>query len=135
MILIDTTVIIDIWRGNPKIRTCIEKHLDKNFYLSAITISEIYDGLGYTREKKGVKLFEKIKNQFSKILEDFNVIPLNQQIIEEAGLMKGELRAKGQILDICDCLIGATAKTMKISRIITRNSAHFQHLGITVESY
>jgi len=53
MILVDTTVLIDIWRGRTNVRKCLEKYTEESFAISSITIEEIYDGLGYTKTEKG----------------------------------------------------------------------------------
>ena len=50
MIIVDTTVIIDLWQGGRGIKVC----LAKKFFILAITIEEIYDGLGYIKKKKGI---------------------------------------------------------------------------------
>jgi len=135
MILVDTTVIIDIWRGKPQIKTLLKQYKEESFFISAITIAELYDGLGYTKEKKGNSIYKKIKEQIEKVLSGFHVIPLNIPILQESGAFKGILRAKGILLDIADCIIGLTAKLMNAEKIITRNTRHFQEFGINIESY
>ena len=57
------------------------------------------------------------------------------QILQESGAFKGELRARGNILDLADCIIGLTAKLMNAEKIITRNVNHFKDFGLPIESY
>ncbi len=131
----DTTVVIDIWRGRSKVKSVLKPYSDQSICISAITIAEIYDGLGYTKEIKNEKIYNQIKDQIEKILSEFHVIPLNLQILQESGSLKGHLRAKGIILDLADCIIGATAKLMNTEKLITRNIRHFQDFGLTIETY
>lgn len=135
MILVDTTVIIDIWRGRNNVKAVLISYIDELICISAITVAEIYDGLGYTKEKKGDTVYDKIKDQIEKVLSGFHIIPLNMQILQESGAFKGELRARGNILDLADCIIGITAKMMNADKIITRNKTHFQQFGLDIESY
>ncbi|MHA1981064.1 MAG: type II toxin-antitoxin system VapC family toxin [Promethearchaeota archaeon] len=135
MILVDTTVLVDIWRGRSNIKSILKPYSEQTTCISAITITEIYDGLGYTKEKKSEKVYLQIKNQMEKLLSEFHVIPLNPQILQESGSFKGFLRAKGIMLDLADCIIGTTAKLMNSEKLITRNIRHFQDFELTIESY
>lgn len=131
----DSTVIIDIWRGRSNVKSFLKPYSNQTVCISAITLAEIYDGLGYTKEIKSQKIFLQIKDQIEKVLSEFHIIPLNSQILQESGSLKGYLRAKGIILDLADCIIGTTAKLMNAEKLITRNIRHFQEFGLTVESY
>jgi len=135
VIIVDTTVIIDIWRGRSNVKSVLKPYSDQNICISAITITEIYDGLGYTKEKKSEKTYLQIRDQIEKLLSEFHIIPLNSQILQESGSLKGYLRAKGSTLDLADCIIGTTAKLMNAEKLITRNIRHFQDFGLTIESY
>ena len=131
----DTTVIIDIWRGRSNVKSVLKPYSDQTTCISSITIAEIYDGLGYTKERKSEKIYIQIKEQIEKVLSEFHIIPLNSQILQESGHLKGFLRAKGITLDLADCIIGTTAKLMNAEKLITRNDRHFQDFGLTIESY
>jgi len=132
---VDTTVIIDIWRGRSNVKSVLKLYSDQTICISAITIAEIYDGLGYTEEKKSEKIYLQIREQIEKLLSEFHIIPLNSQILQESGSLKGHLRAKGITLDLADCIIGTTAKLMNAEKLITRNIRHFQDFGLAIESY
>lgn len=135
MIIVDTTVLIDIWRGRPEIKAYLKNYNEKNLCISAITIAELYDGLGYTKEKKGEAIYIKIKPQIEKIISEFHIIPINTSILQESGAFKGELRTRGINLDFADCIIGLTAKIIKAEKIITRDPNHFKDFEIPLESY
>jgi predicted nucleic acid-binding protein len=133
--VVDTTVIIDIWRGRTNVRKCLEQYSDNSFAISSITIEEIYDGLRYTKKEKGEKLYEEIRDQFIKILHNFQIIPLSTEILKQTGLIRGELRLNGEILDLADIIIMVTAQETHASKIITRNPKHFKKSPIPIESY
>ena len=135
MIIVDTTVLIDIWRGRPEIKAYLKNYKEKYLCISAITIAELYDGLGYTKEKKGEAIYIKIKAQIEKLISEFHIMPINTSILQESGTFKGELRAKAIILDLADCIIGLTAKLLKAEKIITRNPSHFKNFEIPIEQY
>ena len=135
MILVDTTVVIDIWRGRSGVKRHLKNYKEETLCISIISIAEIYDGLGYTKEKKGEQFYNKIKDQIEKVLSGFHLLPLNIKILQESGNIKGKLRAQGKILDLADCIIGTTAKLMNANKIITRNKSHFQDFGLMIEPY
>ncbi len=111
------------------------KNKEENFCISAITIEEIYDGLGFTKVKKDEEVYEQIKEQYEKILTDFHIVPLNLDIIKKTGLFRGELRAKGVIIDLADIIIMVTSQEIKAKKLITRNPKHFDESPVQVESY
>jgi predicted nucleic acid-binding protein len=135
MIVVDTTVLIDIWRGKPQIRSLLKQYKDEAIFISAISIAELYEGLGYTKEKKGEGIYEKVKEQIEKVVSGFHVIPINKEILRESGMLKGKLKVKGISIDIVDCIIGMSAKVMNAEKILTRNVRHFQELGLQIETY
>ena len=113
----DSTVIIDIWRGRSNVKSVLKPYSNQTICISAITLAEIYDGLGYTKEKKSEKIFLQIKDQIEKVLSEFHIIPLNSQILQESGSLKGYLRARGIILDLADFIIGTTVKLMNVKNL------------------
>ncbi len=133
--MVDTTVLIDLWRGRTGVKECLAKNKEENFCISAITIEEIYDGLGYTKVKKDKEVYEQIKEQHEEILNDFHIMPLNLDIMKKTGLFRGELRAKGVIIDLADIIIMVTSQEIKAKKIITRNPRHFDESLVQVESY
>ena len=135
MIVVDTTVLIDIWRGKPQIRSLLTQYKENVIFISAISIAELYEGLGYTKEKKGDSIYEKVKEQIEKVLSGFHIIPINKEILQESGMFKGKFKTKGIVIDIADCIIGVSAKFIKAEKILTRNARHFQEFGVKIETY
>ncbi len=135
MIVLDTNVIIDLGRGRSVVKKKLENFKEAEFAISAITIQEIYVGLGYILEKHGKELYEKNKEKSEKLLEDYTILKITRPILEHSGLKKGKLRAKGVTIEIQDLIIGSTAEILGAEKIITRNPKHFEVFKVRIESY
>ena len=135
MIVLDTNVIIDLGRGRSGVKKKLENFKEAEFAISAITIQEIYVGLGYILEKHGKELYEKNKEKSQNLLEDYTILKITRPILELSGLNKGKLRAKGVTLEIQDLIIGSTAEILGAEKIITRNPKHFKVFKVPIESY
>ncbi|MHA1732346.1 MAG: type II toxin-antitoxin system VapC family toxin, partial [Promethearchaeota archaeon] len=135
VILAETTVVIDLWRGRSDVRERLERVGGEQLCISGMTVLELYDGLGYTRQKHGEDIFRKVVRQHERILGEFDVLPVTETILQRAGLKRGELRAKGISVDVADCIIGVTAEIAGASRILTRNPKHLTFFGIPVDDY
>jgi predicted nucleic acid-binding protein len=135
VILCDISVIIDIDRGRLEVEAILRKHEGELVGISAITIQEIFVGLGYQRAKSGTRQFEKTRARLQKILDDFKVVDITTPILEQAGLLEGELHARGIRVDAQDYIIAATAQQVQASKILTRNPDHFKHFPLLLEIY
>ena len=135
MILADTTVLIDILRGRDETRQLLERFRDEPLCISGITIKELHVSLGYTRVKMDEAVYEEKRRDVMKLIENFHVIEVSNEILEKAGEKEGELLAKGKKLELEDIIVGVSAEDIKASRIITRNADHFTPFTIPVESY
>ncbi len=135
MILCDTSVVVDIDRGRPEIETVLRSRGREPAGISAITIQEIYVGLGYQKEKFGKQRFEQSQSRFQRILNDFEIIDITIPILEQAGLFEGELQVKGIRVDPQDYIIAATAQQVQASKVLTRNPDHFKFFPIPTETY
>lgn len=135
MIMLDTNVIIDLGRGRSAAKKILENFKETVFAISAITIQEIYVGLGYILEKHGKELYEINKEKSQILLEDYTILKITRPILELSGLNKGKLRAKGVTIEIQDLIIGSTAEILGAEKIITRNPKHFEVFKVPIESY
>ena len=135
MIMLDTNVIIDLGRGRSAAKKILENFKETVFAISAITIQEIYVGLGYILEKHGKELYEINKEKSQILLEDYTILKITRPILELSGLNKGKLRAKGVTIEIQDLIIGSTAEILGAEKIITRNPIHFKVFKVPIESY
>ena len=135
--MVDTTVLVDIERGRNNIKKILENfsNQDEIFAISAITLRELFVGIGFTRYKLGTEASIKKVENIQKICNDFNIIDVSQEIFIRSGEKEGELIAKGISIGSEDIIIGITAELMKASLIITRNPGHFSWSKVKILSY
>jgi predicted nucleic acid-binding protein len=134
MIIVDTNILIGIQRGEALIKTFFEQNLDEEFYISAISMHELYIGLGYIKITRGLNIYKKNKQQLDSIINDFYLIDLSEEIIKQAGIKEGELIGKGITIDTEDIIIGVTAEIFKADKIISKNKKHFKYFDVNCES-
>ena len=135
MIVVDTTVLIDIRRGRLSIKSLIDNLRNEEYFISEISIKELCDGLGYTRIKLGEEIYQTNTRLIEELLAGFYTIPINARILKLAGLKEGEMRAKGMIRDFEDIIIGISAQVMQADWIISRNVKHFENFTVPCKSY
>ena len=86
LILCDTNIIIEAFRGNPEILTELDLIGYPNLYISDITIAEIYFGM----KRKEARKTRELLNKFSQISIDQNIsskmLSLLYQFKDRAGI-------------------------------------------------
>lgn len=120
--LFDTDVIIDYLKGHEKAVGFFQSYRG-DFYVSAITIAELYSGLKGEKEKSGLVYF----------LSLFDVIPISKDIAAEAGLLRRKWhRSHG--MGLADALIAATAASHNMT-LYSLNEKHYGMLDILEVPY
>jgi predicted nucleic acid-binding protein len=116
MVIFDTNILIELYRGNVKVKEEIEL-LDSNvFYISSITAAEFMVG---AKDKADLKKIEKQLNKYT-------TIPINTEISEIfIDLFKALTLSHRP--GIADTLIAATALYYHIP-LYTYNKKHFQFI-------
>lgn len=125
--MLDTDILSEFLRGNPKVILKVEDYLQMFGYinLSIITYYEILNGLLYKDAKKQLVRFEEFVS-FNK------VIPLTQRMAKSAASIQAELRKKGLEIGHTDTLIAGIAITNDL-QLGTNNTAHFKRIkGLSV---
>ena len=121
--LIDTNVISELMRRAPDPRVVAWSIAQESFHVSVVTLEELVFGL--TRKGLGFKL---------QWLDEFlaahcGVVPVNAKIARTAGLLRGQLAARGLVRHASDMLIAATALVHGLS-VVTRNTVDFEGCGV-----
>lgn len=99
MVLCDTDVIIEFFKGNASVKNILENNiLPENIALSSISVMELYFG---AKNKKELALIKKF-------LSNFEILKLNKEITD-ISLNLIEIYSKSHSLKIPDALIGATS--------------------------
>lgn len=116
MVILDTNILIEIYRGNPGIKTKIESFGADAFYVSSITAAEFLVG---ARDKAE---FGRVEKHLAK----YNVIPITTEILD-IFLDIFKTYSLSHRPGIADTLIGATAIYYQIP-LLTLNKRHFQFI-------
>ena len=121
--LTDTNVLSELVRPRPNSGVLEWAAGVERLSVSVVTVEEITFGLAW-------KPNAKIRAWFNRFLvEACDVVSITQPIAERAGVMRGELRAKGIARSQADTLIAATAQVVGLT-LVTRNVRDFDGLPI-----
>ena len=117
--LLDTNVLIAMFRGRQTIREAILKAGFSECGVSEISVAELLVGAYKNGYEKHVHEVRFVKNQFS-------VIPISDSV-EKYARIRAQLEADGVRLDNFDLLIAATAITEGMT-LVTHNTKHFERI-------
>mgnify|MGYP001578020403 CR=1 FL=1 len=122
MIGLDTSVIIDIFKGEEKIKQFLENNKEP---LAATIMSylELFFGLDYKNPKH--KEEGEYYTDFFKSVYNLDV---SKDACEEASKIFWDLKKEGKSIEQFDCVIAAIFITKGITKILTRNSKHFDKI-------
>jgi predicted nucleic acid-binding protein len=118
LICLDTSVLIDYFRKTKK-ENSFFYDISKQYQLfavSVITSFEIYSGSTTEQKKFWDKCFQR-----------FQVLSFDQKVNDEAVRVFKNLKATGNLIDIPDLFIAATAISNKL-KLVTLNAKHFNRI-------
>ena len=130
MIGLDTSAIIDIFKGNPNIKRFLENNKEP---LAATIMSylELFFGLNPENPKHMTE--GKYYNEF---FESIYQIDLNKESCQEASKIFWRLRKEGKTIEQFDCVIASSLIGSGVEKILTRNTKHFEKIKeLVVVSY
>lgn len=89
--------------------------------ISLIMFGEVYEGIYYGHDPVTQA------RGFRQFLRAVKVLPLNRAVMQRFARIRGELRAKGQLIGDPDILIAVTAIHYRLT-LITGNLRHFARI-------
>lgn len=128
--MLDTDILSEFLRGNPKVIAKVDEHLKEYGYinLSIITYYEILNGLLYKDARKQLARFE----EFVALNK---VIPLTLRMAKTAAVIQAGLRKKGTEIGHTDTLIAGISMTSEL-QLITNNTDHFKRIkGLDIANW
>ena len=139
MIFFDTSSAIEILNGNHNLENLIEQFDIKSFGITTPSIFELYHGI-YKLKLLKKKISKQKYNELHKDLEDFinqlSIFSLDKNAAHNAAKFHMQLKAKGQEIDVFDCLIASIILSNGFKDIITHNIKHFKRFEkLTVHSF
>lgn len=116
ILLLDTTVLIDVLRGQENRRALLAKLIEAGHALAtaAINIGEVYAGV-----RPGEEMLTEA------LLSNLECFPLTAKIARRAGSLKSEWARKGKTLTLADMIVAATAMEHS-SVVMTDNRKDFR---------
>jgi len=128
--MLDTDILSEFLRGNPKVVDKVGEHLKEFGFisLSIITYYEILNGLLYKDARKQLSRFE----DFVRLNK---VIPLTMLMAKTAAAIQADLRKKGLEIGHTDTLIAGIAMTSGL-QLVTNNIDHFMRIkGLEIANW
>ena len=124
LLLLDTTVLIDVLRGKPAATRLLATRRSSTVPVtSAINVEEIVRGVRPTEQATADRLFAGLR-----------VLPIGRAEAELAGAWRRQFAASGVTLHQADCLIAAAA-TQAGARLATANVKDFPMPGLALEDW
>lgn len=125
--LLDTNVLIAMFRGQHGIRQAILKAGFENCSISEITLAELLSGA----YKGG---FDRHAHEIAFLRDHFEIVPISAALDVYARL-RADLERNGTPLDSLDLLIAATALGSKLT-LVTHNTRHFSRIpGLKIRDW
>jgi predicted nucleic acid-binding protein len=111
-VLVDTDVMVDFLRGNPKAIALLQTH-SASVILSSIIAAELYAGVRDDEELK----------KLDGLISLFGVVPVSKELARAGGLYKKHY-AKSHGVGLADAIIAATAEAENAD-LKTLNAKHY----------
>ena len=130
MIGLDTSAIIDIFKGEKRIKTFLEKNKEP---LASTNVNYLELFFGINPENLNHIAEGKYYDEFFKGMYN---IGLSKDACKEASKIFWTLKKEGRIIEQFDCIVAACFLTSGITKILTRNPEHFNRIKqLNVISY
>lgn len=128
--ILETSVIIDFLRNEPKTVSKIQELRNQNIPLQITTPSvfELWSGAS-SLEKSDEKVSE-----LKTFIQEGVIIPLDVESAEKSGKINGTLIKKGLKIQLVDCMIAGIAIKYNIS-LLTKDSDFERIEGLKIEKY
>lgn len=127
--LIDTDIIIYSLKGDPRVRSWMERTQNIPKSISVITFGELLYGARKSKHP------EKNIATANRIAELFPIIDIHKGIIEVCGMIKAKMEQQGTRIADMDALIAATALYMDLT-LVTNNKSHFDRISdVVIENW
>jgi predicted nucleic acid-binding protein len=116
--VIDTSIFIAYLRSKDRTNTALAKlPTETVLYVSSITAFELYSGATDIKKRQDI----------DTLLQGVFILPLNTDIAKNAGFIYQDLRRRGNMIEVTDILVAATALENDLP-IKTLNTSHFQRI-------
>lgn len=112
-LLFDTDVLIEFLRGNQLMKNFLQVHKSAQFFISAMTVAELFVGARNIEEASTISSF----------LISFEVINVDKKIAERGGLLRQKY-GKSHGVGLADAIIAASVESIS-AKLVTLNKKHY----------
>jgi tRNA(fMet)-specific endonuclease VapC len=119
--MLDADWVINALAGKQRADTLLQKLAPTGITISWITVGEIYDtAFAYANPEAHLAAFRQF-------LSPYQVVGVNEPIMERFAEIRSFLRRRGQLISDFDILLGATALHYNLT-VLTFNLRHFSRI-------
>lgn len=130
MIGLDTSAIVDIFRGDEKVKKVLEANKEP---LAATIVN--YLELSFGLEPENMR-HERERRYYDEFFDSLYILDLTMESCNEASNIFSKLKKEGRVIEQFDCTIAAIFLTNGVRKILTRNPKHFERIkGLEVIGY
>jgi tRNA(fMet)-specific endonuclease VapC len=119
--LVDSDYLADYLKGYKAATTLLERLFPEGIAISIITFAEVYEGIYYGQNQQAHE------QGFRTFLRTTPILGITQLVAKQFAHIRGDLRAKGQLILDPDLYIAATALQHKLT-LVTRNSKDYERI-------
>jgi toxin FitB len=133
-LLLDTTVLIDVVRGNGTVKAWVAGQKLDSLYVTTVTVGELHRGLHHKFARDPARLAWALEHLRDEELGQFEgrVLSFDRAVAEIWGRLMGEAAARGRLPPADDAKIAATAIRHGMT-VATFNAADFAALCPVVD--
>lgn len=130
MYLLDTNICIFlIKKKNATLLENLKKKLNKNLFVSSLTVAELEFGIQKSEFK------EKNKVALIEFLTIFNILSFSDKDVESYGIIRADLERKGNVIGSIDMLLAAQAIANNYI-FVTNNTKEFKRIkALKIENW
>ncbi len=127
MYCLDTNVIVDVLRGDEKLKEKFEMASnDYKLFITPITLCELFRGaFGHAKAEDKIRILELF-------ISNFYLLEFDISACKEFGRFCLNLKNIGRKVNEFDLMIASIVKVNNLI-LITRDKKHFENIGIKVE--
>ncbi|MHA1448889.1 MAG: type II toxin-antitoxin system VapC family toxin [Candidatus Hodarchaeales archaeon] len=129
MILVETSVLVDILRKKSKILDFIQDLGTTPLYTTEICVMElIYGIMGSKVYATNPELKDRRIREVNQLCVRFTVLHFDRKAAIKTAEIMGRLKLIGKLIDFRDGMIAGTGLANEIKKLLTLNPKHFKNI-------
>ena len=129
MVCLETTFLVDVLRGEPKVKEIIASLRSKeSLFIASPTVMELWSGALLA------KIPQREKEKIDVLLDSLVTLSLDEKAAKEAAEIEVSLLKKGGMIDIEDIMIAAIS-VVNGEKLISRDQHYARIANLRLEKY